>query len=147
MALHWMLLLATSPMIHKFHLNLNRIPANSTYPAAQERQKGPAIGSRAVSSCYLVTPRLLLQFRILIFSNFKHHPDPADNNCHHVALTGDGLNKTLNVDGVEAAQDTHLAFLSSEDGLYLGTGSAMQPGTFFSGLIDDVRIYNRAVAP
>ncbi len=59
-----------------------------------------------------------------------------------MALTGDGLNRTLNVDGVEVAQDTHLAFLSSEDGLYLGTGSAMQPGSFFSGLIDDIRIYN-----
>ncbi|MCP4610630.1 MAG: LamG domain-containing protein [Planctomycetes bacterium] len=31
--------------------------------------------------------------------------------------------------------------------IYIGTGSAMAPGTYFSGLIDDVRIYNRVVIP
>lgn len=35
----------------------------------------------------------------------------------------------------------------SSNGLYFGTGKAMEPGTFWSGLIDDVRIYNRAVRP
>ena len=33
------------------------------------------------------------------------------------------------------------------DGLYLGGGSTLAPGTFFSGLIDDVRIYSRVVHP
>jgi len=28
-----------------------------------------------------------------------------------------------------------------------GVASTLAPGTFFSGLIDDVRIYNRAVIP
>ena len=32
-------------------------------------------------------------------------------------------------------------------GLNIGCGSDMAPGTFFTGLIDDVRIYNRAVRP
>ena len=32
-------------------------------------------------------------------------------------------------------------------GLHLGAGSDLALGTFFSGLIDDVRIYNRAVTP
>ena len=30
---------------------------------------------------------------------------------------------------------------------YIGTGKAMEAGTYWSGLIDDVRIYNRAVRP
>jgi len=30
---------------------------------------------------------------------------------------------------------------------YAGTVKAMQPGTFFSGLIDDLRIYNRPLIP
>jgi hypothetical protein len=30
---------------------------------------------------------------------------------------------------------------------WTGTGKAMEPGFFFSGLIDDVRIYSRAVTP
>ena len=28
-----------------------------------------------------------------------------------------------------------------------GTGKAMETGTYFSGLIDEIRIYNRAVKP
>lgn len=34
----------------------------------------------------------------------------------------------------------------SSVGLYIGTGKAMAPGTYFSGLIDDVRIYNVALS-
>jgi hypothetical protein len=29
--------------------------------------------------------------------------------------------------------------------LYIGAGQALDTGTFFSGLIDDVRIYNKAL--
>ncbi|MHC4070675.1 MAG: LamG-like jellyroll fold domain-containing protein [Planctomycetota bacterium] len=32
-------------------------------------------------------------------------------------------------------------------GLYIGAGQDYAAGTFFAGLIDDVRIYNRAVSP
>jgi hypothetical protein len=32
-------------------------------------------------------------------------------------------------------------------GLYLGAGRNLGAGTFWSGLIDDIRIYNRAVSP
>jgi hypothetical protein len=35
----------------------------------------------------------------------------------------------------------------STGGLYIGVGKDFAPGTFFSGLIDDVRIYNQAVSP
>jgi hypothetical protein len=45
------------------------------------------------------------------------------------------------------AEDTQTALLSSDRGLYIGVGKDYSPGTFFSGLIDDVRIYNRAVSP
>ena len=53
----------------------------------------------------------------------------------------------LYVDSVVAAEDTQDALSSSGNGLYIGAGNAMEPGTFWSGLIDDVRIYNRAVKP
>jgi hypothetical protein len=35
----------------------------------------------------------------------------------------------------------------SSNGLSIGTGNAMAPGTYFSGLIDDIRIYDRVVRP
>jgi len=51
------------------------------------------------------------------------------------------------VDGVEAAADTEaLAPLKASDGgLYIGAGKTLEVGSFFPGLIDDVRIYNRAL--
>jgi N-acetylneuraminic acid mutarotase len=71
----------------------------------------------------------------------------TDGNWHRIGLVWDGSNRTLYVDGVPVAQDTQDGLESSEGGLYIGTGKAMEAGTYFSGLIDDVRIYNRAVSP
>ncbi len=71
----------------------------------------------------------------------------TDNNWHRIALVWDGSHRTLYVDGVAVAQDTQDGLKGSENGLYIGTGTAMEPGSFWSGLIDDVRIYNRAVIP
>jgi hypothetical protein len=71
----------------------------------------------------------------------------TDGNWHRVGLTWDGTNRTLYVDDVEVASDTLTGLTSSEGGLYLGAGKDLEPGTFWSGMIDDVRIYDRAVEP
>jgi len=56
--------------------------------------------------------------------------------------------RTLYLDGARAAMDTQSVELpSSEGGLYIGAGSNLETGAFFSGLIDDVRIYNVALTP
>ncbi len=59
----------------------------------------------------------------------------------------DGSNRTLYVDDIAVTEDTQDSLEGSENGLYIGAGTAMEPGSFWSGLIDDVRIYNRAVTP
>ena len=66
---------------------------------------------------------------------------------HRVVLTGDGTNRTLQMDGVEVARDTQPSLAPSEGLLQIGTGAGLGPATFWKGLIDDVRVYNRAVAP
>ncbi len=71
----------------------------------------------------------------------------TDGNWHRMALVWDGLNRTLYVDGVVAAEDTQGSLDGSNSGLYIGCGKAMEPGSFWSGLIDDVRIYNRVITP
>lgn len=71
----------------------------------------------------------------------------TDGAWHRVGLTWDGSNRILYVDGAEVAQDMQSALLGSTDGLNIGTGSALAPGTFWSGLIDDLCLYNRAVTP
>jgi len=75
--------------------------------------------------------------------------DPPEADWHRMALVWDGLYRHLYVDGIEVARDTTpLSSLEGvQGGLYLGVGSTLAPGSFFSGLIDDVRIYNRAVEP
>ena len=71
----------------------------------------------------------------------------TDGQWHRIGLVWDGSNRTLYVDGVMVAEDTQNGLASSSGGLYIGTGSNLAAGTFFSGLIDDIRIYNRAVHP
>ncbi len=73
----------------------------------------------------------------------------TDGNWHRIALVWDGSYRHLYVDGTEVAMDvTPLSSLEDAyGGLYFGAGSDLTAGTFFSGLIDDVRIYNRVVHP
>jgi hypothetical protein len=73
----------------------------------------------------------------------------TDGDWHRIGFVWDGLYRHLYVDGAEVANDTTpLSYLGSAKGdLYFGAGSTLAPGSFFSGLIDDVRIYNRIVSP
>jgi len=71
----------------------------------------------------------------------------TDGDWHRIGLVWDGSHRTLYVDGVAVAEDVQDALLGSDRGLYIGAGKAMEAGSFWSGLIDDVRIYNRAVRP
>jgi len=71
----------------------------------------------------------------------------TDGNWHRIGLVCDGSHRTLYVDDVAVAEDTQANLGPSENGLYIGTGKATETGSFWSGLIDDVRIYNRPVIP
>jgi len=71
----------------------------------------------------------------------------TDGNWHRVGLTWDGSNRRLYVDGILVAEDTDVALAACNGGLNIGCGKLMAPNTFFTGLVDDVRIYNRAVRP
>jgi hypothetical protein len=73
----------------------------------------------------------------------------TDGDWHRIGFVWDGSCRHLYVDGAEVATDaTPLSELeSAEGGLYFGVGSTLASGTFFSGLIDDIRIYNRAISP
>jgi len=70
-----------------------------------------------------------------------------DGNWHRIGFVRDGSNRTLYVDGIAVAEDTQASLEGSDKGLYIGCGKTMEAGTFWSGLIDDVRIYNRVVIP
>ena len=71
----------------------------------------------------------------------------TDGQWHRIGLVWDGSARTLCVDGVAVAEDTQPGLESSANSLYIGAGKDYAAGTYFSGLIDDIRIYNRAVHP
>jgi subtilisin family serine protease len=73
----------------------------------------------------------------------------TNGEWHYIAVTWDGSRRRLYADGIKVAEDsgTLANLVSSDKGLYLGAGRNLAAGSFWSGLIDDVRIYNRAVRP
>jgi hypothetical protein len=71
----------------------------------------------------------------------------ADGDWRRVAFAWDGVNRRLYVDDVLVAEDTQSGLGRSRGKQVIGCGATMTPETFWTGLIDDVRIYNRAVRP
>ena len=71
----------------------------------------------------------------------------ADDDWHHIGFAWDGSRRSLYMDDVLVAEDEKSGLAGSSGGLTIGCGADGAPDTFFTGLIDEVRIYNRAVRP
>jgi len=71
----------------------------------------------------------------------------TDDNWHRVGFIWDGTTRALYVDDVLVAEDVQDGLASCSGDLTIGCAKDMTPGTFWEGLIDDIRIYNRAVNP
>ncbi|MHC4707177.1 MAG: Kelch repeat-containing protein [Planctomycetota bacterium] len=90
--------------------------------------------------------RLMTGLMDTFFGTLESESVITDGQWHHVGLIYDliGLRRYLYVDGAEVAKDTNnVGGVGSDGDLYFGTGKDMETGTYFSGLIDDVRIYHR----
>lgn len=72
--------------------------------------------------------------------------DPGE--WHHVGVTWDGHRRRLYIDAQEVAADVQaLSGLESCDGsLYIGTHKFLDVGKFWDGMIDEVKIYDRALS-
>jgi len=71
----------------------------------------------------------------------------TDGQWHRIGFVWDGVSRALYVDDILVAEDIQEGLADSSGVLNIGCGSNLTAGTFWSGLIDDVRIYNRAVHP
>jgi len=71
----------------------------------------------------------------------------TDGAWHRIGFTWDGSIRRLYVDDILVAEDTDTGPAPSSGSLLLGCGATMIPTTFWQGLIDDLRIYGRAVEP
>jgi len=91
-----------------------------------------------------------------LMTRLMHPPFPplvsesviTDDQWHHVGLIFDiiTLHRYLYVDGIEVAKDSdYVAGVGSDGGLYIGVDKTLDAASFFSGLIDDVRIYNNVL--
>jgi carboxymethylenebutenolidase len=69
----------------------------------------------------------------------------VDGEWHRVGVVWDGTTRALYVDGMLVGQDKQSALAGSSGGLNIGGSTGLEPGSFFAGLVDDVRIYNQAV--
>ncbi len=69
----------------------------------------------------------------------------TDGNWHHIGLVWDGYFRMLYVDGINVAQDEQNNLEGKQGGFYIGAGVNLEAAGFFSGLIDDVRIYDVAM--
>ena len=78
------------------------------------------------------------------------YSDHTDGDWHHVAIVWDGSRRYIYADGTEVAADpADLGeSLESCDGrLYLGAHKGLSSSYFWTGMLDDTRIYNRALSP
>jgi len=73
----------------------------------------------------------------------------TDDTWHRVGVVWDGACRHLYLDGIEVAKDTRSfsAGIRSDGGLYFGADKDLSAVSFWSGLIDDVCIYDWAVTP
>jgi hypothetical protein len=71
----------------------------------------------------------------------------TDGNWHRIGFVWDGAKRALYVDDFLVAEDAQTALAECCGGLNIGCGRDLTAGTFFTGLIDEVRIYDRVVAP
>ncbi len=74
----------------------------------------------------------------------------TDNEWHHVGVVWDGSRRFLYADGYEVTRDVdplpgNLLFCEGE--LYIGASQYLESFNFWTGLIDDLRIYHRALEP
>ena len=71
------------------------------------------------------------------------------NTWSHVAFVSDGANTTIYVNGVVVKSGALTLNAGNTTGEFIGSSSSngSSPTSPFNGLLDDVRVYNRALSP
>jgi len=93
--------------------------------------------------------KLMTGFSGMYFGDLVSESVVTDGQWHHIGFVYDidTFHRQLYVDGVSVTEDaTVVSGMPSDGGLYIGASKDLEAGTFFSGMIDDVRIYNQALS-
>jgi L-ascorbate metabolism protein UlaG (beta-lactamase superfamily) len=72
----------------------------------------------------------------------------TDGQWYHIGFVWNGSYRALYVDSTEVARDTAAQnpLKSADGGMYIGASKNLDAAAFFSGLIDNVQIYNTALS-
>lgn len=92
--------------------------------------------------------KLMTGFSEMYFGALVSETVITDGQWHQIGLVYDlaSLHRRLYVDGALVAEDaTVVSGIPSDGGMYIGASKDPDTGTFFSGMIDDVRVYTRAL--
>jgi N-acetylneuraminic acid mutarotase len=92
--------------------------------------------------------KLMTGFSEMYFGALVSEMVITDGQWHHIGLVYDldSLHRRLYVDGILVAEDaTVVSGMPSDGGLYIGASKDLDATSFFSGLIDDIRIYDVAL--
>jgi hypothetical protein len=92
--------------------------------------------------------RLVTGLMGTLFGPLESESVITDGQWHHVGLVYDltDFHRHLYVDGSQVAEDTNpVGGVASSGGLYIGAGQDLDAASFFSGMIDDIRIYPMAL--
>jgi fibronectin type 3 domain-containing protein len=114
------------------------------------KQDVAIVGSWAGDGPMLWVDHVAGRHHLTLGSSFSAYLDsgvsPAVGTWQHVAATFDGVTARYYVDGVEVASRTVSGSVGSSNTWRIGAyGTA--PAGFLDGVVDDVRIYNRALSP
>ena len=71
----------------------------------------------------------------------------SDGEWHRIGLVWNGSHRRLYVDDAEVVGDVQDGMGNLRSVMFIGAGNSLAPDSHFSGLIDDVRIYDRAIEP
>ncbi|MBN2314543.1 MAG: hypothetical protein JXM79_11480 [Sedimentisphaerales bacterium] len=80
-------------------------------------------------------------------SSLKSESVITGGDWHRIGFVWDGAHRALYVDDILAAESTQKGLGSADGGLNIGCGMNSAPGTFWSSLIDEIRIYDRPLSP
>lgn len=81
--------------------------------------------------------------RLLAYNNSSYL---WDGNWHHIIGTFDGITRKLFVDSNNVVSNSDYTGKITASGREFKLGYSDSGATYFNGLIDDVRIYNRALS-
>jgi len=101
------------------------------------------LGARASDGALMTDPMLTG-----ILPTLESDSVITDGEWRHVALVFDSFAKCryLYVDGLEVAHDEHeTVMMPATGGLHIGARKDLDSGSFWSGMIDDVRVYDVAL--